>query len=90
MEPTRRQLVQMLAALGLGAAAAETLAAQRQPMSAGDLKGALAIQGRDMTDDEVAVVHRALQRSLDDFRRVREFEFPDDVALPTVFSPRRS
>ena len=79
----------MLAALGMGSAAITELTAQGRALTASDIEGALAIQRRDIPDDEVALIRRALQRSLDDFQRVRELEIGDDVSLPIVFSPGR-
>ena len=81
----------MLAALGLGSAAITELAVQaRQALSASDIKGALALQGREMPDDEIDLIRLALQRNLEQFQRIRDFEMSDDVALPVVFSPRRT
>ena len=88
MEPTRRQLVQMLAAMSLGAGAVADLPAQAgQKLTLADLNGALALQGREMPEAEKAVVRRALQQSLDDFQRVRDFDVDDAFGLPVVFSP---
>lgn len=79
----------MLAALGLGSAAITELGAQaRTALSASDVNGALAIQGREMPDDDIELIRQALQRNLDQFQRIRDFEMSDDVALPIVFRPR--
>ena len=87
MEPTRRQLVQMLAAAGLGGVALGDLAAQTaQQITAGDMTGALALQGREMPEGEVEAIRRALQQSLEDFERVRAFDVDDGFGLPVVFS----
>lgn len=81
----------MLAALGLGSAAVTELGAQaRQALSASDIIGALAIQGREMPDDEIELIRQALQRNLEQFQRIRDFEMSDDVALPVVFRPRNA
>jgi hypothetical protein len=91
MEPTRRQVVQMLAALGLtGTAIAELAAQARQALGSSDVKGALALQGREMADDDLEVIRRALQRSLDQFEGVRNVEIDDSVAPATIFNPRTS
>lgn len=79
----------MLAALGMGSGAITELAAQDRALTVSDIKGALALQGRGLPAADVAVIRRALQRSLDDFQRVRELEIGDDVSLPIVFSPGR-
>jgi hypothetical protein len=82
----------MLAALGIGVTAGTELDAQRRTssLSATDIRGALAIQGRAMTEGEVTLVQRALQRNLDEFQRVRDLELGDHVGLPVVFRARRA
>ncbi len=86
MEPTRRQVVQLLAALGLSRSAF----AQQSKRAIGtdDLKGALAIQGRALPADDIEVIRRALQLSLDRFQRVRDLEIDDAVAPAVIFVPR--
>ena len=85
MEPTRRQVVQLLAAVGLS----RTAFAQQSKRAIGtdDLKGALTIQGRALPDD-IEVIRRALQLSLDRFQRVRDLEIDDAVAPAVIFVPR--
>jgi hypothetical protein len=86
MEPTRRQVVQMLAALGLSPTA---LAQQsKRAIVPDDLKGALAIQGRALPDDDIEVIRLALQWSLDRFQGVRDLEIDDAVAPAVIFVPR--
>ena len=86
MEPTRRQVVQMLAALGLSRTA---LAQQsKRPIGADDLRGALAIQGRALPDDDIEVIRLALQWSLDRFQAVRDLDIDDAVAPAVMFVPR--
>jgi hypothetical protein len=87
MEPTRRQVVHMLAALGLSRRA---LAAAQSKTAIGpdDLRGALAIQGRVLPDDEIEVIRLALQWSLDKFQRVRDLEIEDQVVPAVMFEPR--
>jgi hypothetical protein len=81
----------MLAALGLSAAAITELAAQaRRVLAASDLKGALAIQGREMAEDDIEVLRRALQRNVDQFQGVRKFELDDAVVPAVIFRPRSS
>ena len=90
VEPTRREIVQLIAALGFGAAAATEVGADAPPgLSTRDIQGALAIQRREVSDGEVERLQPALQRSLADVQRIRELEISDDVALPVVFGPRR-
>lgn len=79
----------MLAALGLGSAAITEPGAQaRTALSASDMNGALAIQGREMPGGDIELIRQALQRNLDQFQRIRDFEMSDDVGLPIVFRPR--
>jgi hypothetical protein len=81
----------MLAGLGLTVGAISDLAAQaRQSLASTDLKGALAIQGRAMAEDDIEVIRRALQRSLDQFRGVRAFDIDDAVTPAFIFRPRKS
>jgi len=88
MEPTRRQVVQLLVAVGVTSAATTDLSGQApNTLSIEDMKGALAIQRRDLQAKEMALVQRALQRSLDEFQRVRELDVDDSVALPVIFRP---
>jgi hypothetical protein len=88
MEPTRREIVQLLVALAAGGAATTEPSAQAA-LSGQDLKGALAIQHRALPAKELELIQRALQRSLDEFGRVRELDIDDAVALPVVFRPGR-
>jgi hypothetical protein len=86
MEPTRRQVVQLLAALGLSRPA---FAQQpKRAIGTDDLKGALAIQGRPLPADDIEVIRRALQLNLDRFQRVRDLEIDDAVAPAVIFVPR--
>ena len=86
MEPTRREILQMLVALGV----IPTALAQSAMSSirAGDVRGALVIQGQPLADDDVEVVRRALQWSLDRFKPVRDLEIDDAVAPAVMFVPR--
>ena len=86
MEPTRREIVQMLVALGVIPTALAQSAMSR--IGVGDVKGALVIQGRPLTEDDVEVVRRALQWSLDRFQPVRNLEVGDAVAPAVMFVPR--
>lgn len=90
MDPSRREIVQLLVALGMSGAAASDIAAQAPTtVSIDDIKGALAIQRRDLQGKEIALVQRALQRSLDEFQGVRELDIADAVGLPVIFRPGR-
>ena len=86
MEPTRREIVQMLVALGV----IPTALAQSSVSSIGAdaVKGALAIQGRLLADDDLEIGRRALQWNLDRFQPVRDLEIDDAVAPAVTFVPR--
>ena len=73
MNISRRDAVQWLASLGIGASVIDQLGTQNR---------------RELSEEETALVARALHRSLEDFQRVRNFDFRDDVGLATVFRPR--
>ncbi len=88
MDPTRREVVRLLAALGISGGAIDGLTAQlRDKLAPQDLQGALAIQGAALPDEQLEVVRRALQQSLDDFARVRALDIDDTIGLPVVFRP---
>lgn len=90
MEPTRRQVVRMLGALGLNSAATTELMAQAPTPGVDALKCALAIQGRDLSQEQLDVIRRALQRNLEQFQAVRDLEIDDRIAPLVIFSPPRS
>lgn len=91
MEPTRRQLMQLLAAVSLGGGAVADLSAQAgQTFTAANVNGALALQGRELPDEKLELIRRALQQNLDDFERVRSFDVDDAFGLPVVFSAAKS
>ena len=86
MNPTRRELVHLLAAFGISGGSLDGLAVQlRKKLSPEDLKGALALQDSALSDEQRDIVLRALQQSLDDFARVRALEIDDTIGLPVVF-----
>lgn len=89
MKPTRRQVVQMLGALGVAQRPAATAAAPAQvALSTQDLKGCLAIQGRDLDASQTEAVRQSLQRNLEQFQAVRDLEIDDAVPLAVIFRPR--
>ena len=87
MEPTRRQIVQLLLALGVSPAALPQ--DSKLTISTSDVKGALTIQGRTLSDDDVEAIRRALLWNLDRFQPVRELDVNDAVAPAVAFAPRR-
>ena len=90
MRLTRRRLVQVLAALGLGHVSSATPSAQGgAPFSTQDLKGSLAIHGRALDDVQIEVIRRPLQRHLEQFRAVRNLEIDDAIAPVLIFDVRQ-
>ena len=90
MRPTRRQVVQMLGALGVVQSPVGSTAAPAQvPLSARDLKGCLTIQGRDLDESQTDTVRRALERTLQQFQAVRDLDITDAVPPALIFRPRQ-
>jgi hypothetical protein len=90
MRPTRRQVVQMLGALGVIHSPIGTAAAPAQiALSAQDLKGSLAIQGRDLDASQSTPVRLALQQNLQQFQAVRDLDIADAVPPALIFRPRQ-
>ena len=58
-------------------------------LSPQDLKGCLAIQGRDLDDAQTQSVRQALQRNLQQFQAVRDLDIADAVSPALIFRPRR-
>jgi len=86
MNPSRREVMRLLTALGISGGSLDGLAAQvREKLTPQDLKGALALQDSALPDEQLEIVLRALQQSLDDFARVRALEIDDTIGLPMVF-----
>ena len=89
-DPSRRRLLQLLAAAGItGPAAIDLAAAARHPISFDNLKNANAIIDQDFSDDRLKVIQTALQRNLDEFQVVRELEIDDSVEPALAFDPTR-
>jgi hypothetical protein len=87
MQPTRREIVWMLTAVGVSRGTQIGAQQRREPLTTGELAGALAIAGRELPPARIDVVRRALQQSLADFERVRSLDLDDHVGLPVVFRP---
>ena len=86
MNATRREVVRLLTVLGISGGSLDGLAAQvREKLTPQDLKGALALQDSALSDEQLDIVLRALQQSLDDFARVRALQIDDTIGLPVVF-----
>lgn len=86
MESTRREVIQLLAALGVSASALPLLASQLpERLTREHLERALAIQGADLPPDRLEIVRRALQQNLDELARVRALDIDDTVAPAVLF-----
>jgi hypothetical protein len=87
----RRDILQILAALGFTGTAAAALAAEAAPVVSDEsIRGAAALLSGSFGGDRLAVAKTALQRNLDQFQVVRDLELPDSVEPAVVFQPRRS
>jgi hypothetical protein len=88
---SRRNILQILAALGFTGTMAESLAAQAVPVvSAGAIGGAASLLSGTFDDQRLAVARTALQRNLEQFQAVRDLELADSVEPPVIFQARRS
>src|SRR5262245_28361895 len=86
----RRDLLRLLAAVGItGPAAIDLMAQARRPISADVLRSASAVLGEDFTDERLKVIETALQRNLDQFQIVRDLEIDDLVEPAPIFTSRR-
>ena len=86
MNATRREVVRLLTVLGISGGSLDGLAAQvREKLTSQDLKGALALHDSALSDEQLEIVLRALQQSLDDFARVRALDVDDTIGLPVIF-----
>jgi hypothetical protein len=87
---SRRDVLQILTALGFAAPLAAELAAQSAPVVSEDaLRSAATLLAGGFDQQRLAIARRALQRNLDQFQVVRDLEIPDDIEPPTIFVPRR-
>jgi hypothetical protein len=90
MKPTRRQLVQMLGALGLAQTPIGKAAPPASPAaSTQDLKSCLAMQRRDLDASQLEAVRQSFQRNLEQFQAVRDLELDDAVPPAPIFRPRQ-
>lgn len=86
----RRAVLQILAALGFGGAAAAHLAAQARPaVTRAVLQQAAALLDGSFDPQRLAVAERAVQRNLDQIAVVRELVLDDAVEPAPVFAPLR-
>jgi len=86
----RRRLLKALAAVGVsGPLALDLVAQSRTKVSAPILQNASAIRGEDFTEDRLKVIESALQRNLDQFQIVRDFEVGDLIEPAPMFVTNR-
>ena len=89
IDPTRRRMLQSLAAIGITGPLALDVAAQSGGRISSDtLRRAAAILGEEFGDERLAVIEKALQRSLDQFQVVRELVIEDRIEPAPVFAAR--
>ena len=88
---SRRDILQILAALGFTGAAADRLATAAAPtVSPETLRGAASLLSGGFDDDRLRVAQAAVQRNLDQLQIVRDLELPDSVEPAAVFQARRT
>jgi hypothetical protein len=86
----RRHLLKVLASLGIGGPLAlESIAQSKSRVSAPILKDASAVLGEDFSDARINVIEAALQRNLDQFQILRDFEVDDLVEPAPLFLTKR-
>jgi hypothetical protein len=84
---TRRKLIKVLAGAGLGAPIAANLAAQaKTTISPEILSKAEIVLGEKFSEERLRVINAALQRNLDQFQLVRDFEVDDLIEPAPIFS----
>jgi len=82
----RRQLLKVLAALGVSGPLASEIAAQaRYPVDLETLRRAVRLLDQDFDDERLRVIATALQRNLDQFQIVRDLEIDDSVEPALLF-----
>jgi hypothetical protein len=88
---SRRDIIQILAALGFTGAAADQLAAAAAPtVSPDSLRGAASLLSGGFDDQRLRVAQAAVQRNLDQLQAVRDLELADAVEPAPAFQARRS
>jgi hypothetical protein len=86
----RRAVLQILAALGFGAAAASDLAAQARPtVSRAALQQAATLLDGTFDAARLGVAERAVQRNQEHLAAMRELVLDDAVEPAAIFRPRR-
>jgi hypothetical protein len=88
---SRRDVLQILAALGFSGAAADRLAAAAAPVVSPDmLRGAASLLAGGFDDARLRVAQAAVQRNLDQLQVVRDLDLPDAIEPAVQFRARRS
>jgi hypothetical protein len=86
----RRRLLQVLASTGIGAPLGLNLIAQsKTKISAPLLRDAAVVLGENFRDERLPMIEVALQRNLDQFQIVRDFEVDDLIEPAPVFATKR-
>lgn len=87
---SRRDVLQILTALGFSGAIAVDLAAQATPqVTSAALRNAASLLSGSFDEQRLAVSRVAVQRNLDQTQVVRDLEIPDAVEPGLVFLVRR-
>ena len=90
VNPSRRALLQLLAAAGITGPAALRLAGQaRSQVSVESLRAADALLDQSFDEERLKVIRAALQRNLDQFQLVRDLEIDDAIEPAPIFDPAR-
>lgn len=85
-KPTRRRLLQALAAAGItGPLALELVAQSPARISQDTLRRAAAVLGEEFSPERLTVIEKALQRNLDQFQVVRDLVIDDRVEPAPIF-----
>lgn len=88
MDPNRRDVMRLLATLGVAAGSLDGLTSQIQPaLRTEDLEGALRIVARDLPAERLETIRRALQQTLGGFAPVRALDLDDTIGVPVIFMP---
>ncbi len=83
---SRRQVIRLLATIGITGSAALELAAQTERrLSPEALKEATALLDQDFDEERLRVVTAALQNNLNQFQIVRDLDIDDLVEPATLF-----
>jgi uncharacterized protein (DUF1501 family) len=87
---SRRDVLQILAALGITGSLAAEAAAQAAPRVSDEaLRSAASLLAGGFDEKRLDVARTALQRNLDQFQVVRDLDIADAVEPPTIFVARR-